>query len=240
MLRILARWSRCGVADWHCDRYAWRTIRVVPVAAQPQREWKRTVTDQVTDQVTNKVITLTDLIKSRRSIGEFTDQPVPDGLVEELLEVAVWTPNHHLTEPWRFVYIVGEGRHKHAAIRRDMAMEFSKSTNEEDKRKAGEGAYTKFMNIPAYLVVAMREDPDPEVREEDFAACSCLIQNFMLLAWERGLGTSWKTFKNDPRMRALLSLEPNEKVVGVLHLGYPAEVGSSQRKPARNRITYIR
>jgi nitroreductase len=195
------------------------------------------VTSKVTDK---KDTTLTDLIKTRRSIGAFTDQPIPEELVEELLEVAVWAPNHHLTEPWRFIYITREGRHKYAAIRRDMAMEFSKPISEEDRRKAGEGAYTKFVNIPAYLVVAMREDPDPEVREEDFAACAVLIQNFMLLAWERGLGTSWKTFKNDPRLRTLLGLEPNEKVVGVVHLGYPAEIGTSQRKPARHRITYVR
>jgi nitroreductase len=204
----------------------------VAVAAEPQREYKRAVT--------NNVSNLADLIKARRSIGVFTDQPVPNGLVEELLEVAVWAPNHHLTEPWRFVYITGEGRHKYAAIRREMAMEFSKSISEEDKRKAGEGAYAKFMSIPAYLAVAMREDPDPEIREEDFAACACLIQNFMLLAWERALGTSWKTFKNDPRLRALLGLEPNEKVVGVVHLGYPAEIGTSQRRPARSRITCVR
>lgn len=185
-------------------------------------------------------MSLADLIRSRRSIGTFLDKPLPDGLIEELLETAVWAPNHHLTEPWRFILVTGEGRLGYAAIRRDMAVQASKASDPEIRRKAGEGAFQKFAAIPAYLIVAMRQADNPETCEEDYAACCCLIQNFMLLAWERGLGTSWKTFKEHAHLRAFLGLEPDEKVVGVIHLGYPAEVRTSRRQPARNRLTYIR
>ncbi len=46
---------------------------------------------------------ITEIIRSRRSIGAFKDTPVAVGLVETLLESAVYAPNHRLTEPWRFV-----------------------------------------------------------------------------------------------------------------------------------------
>jgi nitroreductase len=35
----------------------------------------------------------------------FEERPVPQALVLELLNHAVWAPNHRLREPWRFIYI---------------------------------------------------------------------------------------------------------------------------------------
>ncbi len=183
-------------------------------------------------------MTLTEVIKGRRSVSQFLDTPVPEGLVEELLEAAVWAPNHRLTQPWRFILIAGERKRELAALRRTLAEEASKSP--EQAQVVGERAYQTIMGVPAFLVVVMTEHENPEIREEDYAACCCLIQNFLLLAWERGLGTHWKTFNNDPRQRALLGLSPNEKVVGFIHLGYPAKVPPPrERASARDRITYL-
>lgn len=182
---------------------------------------------------------LTDLIQSRRSIGAFTAQPLPDGLIESLLAAAVYAPNHRMTEPWRFIVLTGSGRDRYAQVRGAMTYDSTKG-DEDARRKAADGATAKFSAIPAMLVVAMPQSENPEIREEDYAACACLIQNFMLLAWERGIGTAWKTFKEDPRLRELLGLAANEKVVGVVNIGYPAEVGQNTRKPAHERITYVR
>jgi nitroreductase len=184
---------------------------------------------------------LTELIRSRRSIGAFTNQPIPEGLVERLLETAIYAPNHRLTEPWRFIYVTGASRDGYADIRRQMALENMTVTDPAERQKAGEGVYQKFASVPAYLVVAMVEVDNPEIREEDYAACACVISNFLLLAWECGLGTSWKTFKNDNRLRALLGLEPVEKVVGIIQLGYPAALPPpTARRPARDRLTRLR
>lgn len=99
------------------------------------------------------------------------------------------------------------------------------------------GPYRKFMAIPLYLVVAMKRHEDPEICEEDYAACACVVQNFLLLAWEKGLGTCWKTFKNDLRLRDYLELAPDEKVIGIIHVGYPAaEVQEGKRQPASDKL----
>src|SRR5665809_114474 len=41
-------------------------------------------------------------IATRRTHKAYRPEPVPDELVRELLELARWAPNHHLTNPWRF------------------------------------------------------------------------------------------------------------------------------------------
>ena len=41
-------------------------------------------------------------IRTRRTHKAFTDQPIPPNQLDQLLELASWAPNHHLSAPWRF------------------------------------------------------------------------------------------------------------------------------------------
>src|SRR6476620_2465958 len=45
---------------------------------------------------------LSELVRARRTTKVFGVEPVDRGTLEELLELARWAPNHHLTNPWRF------------------------------------------------------------------------------------------------------------------------------------------
>lgn len=47
-------------------------------------------------------------IRDRRSIRTFNRTPVSRELVFQLLNDAVWAPNHGLREPWRFVFVENE------------------------------------------------------------------------------------------------------------------------------------
>jgi nitroreductase len=178
------------------------------------------------------------LIRTRRTIGAFTAQPIPAGVVESLLEIAVFAPNHRLTEPWRFVYLTGEGVKRYAEIRRDVALAGFKG-DESARHQLAEGTYQKFAMLPAILIVINRINSNPSIAEEDYAATSCVIQNFMLLAWEQNIGSAWKTPKLFPELLAFIGVASDERMIGVIHLGYPSEAPVSQRTPAHTRITYI-
>ena len=41
-----------------------------------------------------------DVILSRRSIFDSKQEPVPNDAIEQILSYGIWTPNHHVTEPW--------------------------------------------------------------------------------------------------------------------------------------------
>src|SRR4051812_16026918 len=49
-------------------------------------------------------------IETRRSVGRVGPEVPPRALIEQIIEAAVWAPNHHLTEPWRFFVLTGEAR----------------------------------------------------------------------------------------------------------------------------------
>jgi nitroreductase len=183
---------------------------------------------------------LAQLIRERRSVHRFEQKEVCLPLIQELLDTAVWAPNHKMTQPWRFVIVHGEGRKRIAEIARR-----SSSKRERDPEKAdelGERLYAKLMSVPLFIVVLMKEDPVIATREEDHASTSCLIHNFTLLAWEQGLGLVWETYPmmHDSPFREALGIMPGERAVGSLHVGYPSQIPAPQaRIPAAQLITVI-
>lgn len=180
------------------------------------------------------------MLKERRSVHQFEDRPVPPELVLALLEAAVWAPNHRMTQPWRFVLTCGEGRKRIAR-----AMTGVRLKNERDPeriREIKDKIYKNIMSVPAFLTVVMREHPHPIVRMEDYAATCCVVHNFSLLAWEKGIGLVWETYDwlYDPDFRAALGVKEGETIVGNLHLGYPARVPPPQpRADAASRLTVV-
>ncbi|WFA22547.1 nitroreductase [Paenibacillus mucilaginosus] len=178
---------------------------------------------------------IAELIKARRTIRSFKSDPVSRSLLLELLNVAVWAPNHLNRQPWRFILFQGEGR---TTFAKAMVQTYSA----EDKEKYGRKKMEYYQAVPAHLIIVMKEDPRQKVWDEDYAAVCSLIQNFQLAAWEQGLGVVWKTnnFGYDPRFRHDVGVKAGEKIVGILHIGYPDIVPPvQQRTPAEELLTVI-
>ena len=160
-----------------------------------------------------------EVIRQRRTIREFKSDAVEQELILELMDIARWAPNHGLREPWRFIQYVGDAR---AAFTEAVIGSFSA----EEKVKYAEQRLKYYTEIPVHLIVVMKQDPRQKQWEEDFAAACSWIQSFQLAAWERGLGVVWKTnsYMYSPYFREAVGVHAGEKVVGVLHVGYPQVV----------------
>ncbi|MDD9269928.1 nitroreductase [Paenibacillus sp. GCM10023248] len=183
---------------------------------------------------------LTQLIKERRSVHQFADRPVSVELVSELLDAAVWVPNHRLTQPWRFVVIHGEGRRKLAETVRKFRQE--RESDPEKAREIGEKMWNKFMSVPMFIAVVLKVNADPAIAEEDYASASCLIHNFSLLAWEQGIGMVWESYPllKLEAFREAFGVQPDERIIASLHTGYPGKIPPVQaRIPARDRLTVM-
>jgi nitroreductase len=178
---------------------------------------------------------ISTLIKERRTVRLFQEEPVSLEMLTELLDVAVWAPNHNLREPWRFVAYVGEGKQLFS----DAVMAtFSK----DELDKYGEQRARDYRRIPLHLLIVMREDPRQKQWDEDYAAVCCLIQNFQLAAWEQGIGMVWKSnpYMYHPGFRESVGVQPGEKIVAVLHIGYPRIIPpAASRTSARELLTVV-
>jgi len=148
-----------------------------------------------------------DSIRQRRTIKQFLPQPVPRAVIQELLDLAIWAPNHRLTEPWRFYVLDGDALNKLGAIASDITVEKLTGSGVEiaAATRKGEEAAATWSAVPALLYVTTLRDENPEIDEENYGAVCCAIQNFALAAHAAGIGTSWSMVLL-PRLRHCTNL----------------------------------
>jgi nitroreductase len=162
----------------------------------------------------------TDLLLTRRSIGKVAPDALPEAAVTRLLAAAVQAPNHHLTEPWRFIVLEGSARrrvgeaHAHAYRRANPA--------------AGEDALERerqrLERAPTVVVCVLRTDQrDPVTAREDRDAVACAVQNILLAAHAEGLAAMWRTgpMVEEPDVHAALNLESGDQIVAFVYVGMP-------------------
>lgn len=178
---------------------------------------------------------LAELIRGRRTINLYLQTPVPDELVREAIDAAIWAPNHHVTEPWRF-YLLGP-----ATIARTVELERQIVTKRKGP-KAGDFKAKQWAEKPGWLVVTCRRSEDELTQREDYAACSAAIQNLLLYLWQAGVGSKWTTgpITRDPRFFELLGIDGNEEfVVGLIWYGYAKVTPTQKRRPGAELLTEL-
>jgi nitroreductase len=178
-------------------------------------------------------IDVLDAIRRRRSAVRYGEGPIARAVVEQIIEAARWAPNHHLTEPWRFVVLTGDAR---AALGEAIATEFLQNTANAKAEAEATGVRIKVMRSPVIIAVGQaRTSSDPEKDLEDYAACACATQNLLLAAHAAGLAAKWSTGKMtvSPAAKQFLGLEPDDRIVGYVYLGSTMEEApDSRRRPA--------
>jgi nitroreductase len=101
--------------------------------------------------------------------------------------------------------------------------------------------YAETMAIPVTIVVTTTAPADPELRDDDYAATMCAIQNMLLVATGLGLGTYLRTgglIRHAP-LRELLAVPDDRKIAGVLYVGYPDHIPERRRTPAAQKTRWL-
>ena len=206
------------------------------------------LTTEIRSVPTDQSYPITEAIRSRRTIFQFTPDPVPRDVLEEILEAGIWSPNHHLTEPWRFT-VIGE-KTKLILAERYSEIQIEKITSnpkaaaaadEATLAKAGEAGFKKFTSKPTIVAVSCIQDGDEQRKREDYAAACCAMLNIQLAGWERGVGMQWSTgaITLEQNTYDLLSIDSDQEyIIGFYYMGYPAEVPTPERKPLSEQVRW--
>jgi nitroreductase len=160
-----------------------------------------------------------EAIRTRRTHKAYAPEPVPRAELEQLLELARWAPNHHLTEPWHFRVIGPEAL-------------------ERLKLAAGPEAAPKLDRAPTLVVVSAELSGDPETDEEDLHATAVAAYIVLLAAHAHGFAGYWRTpgVLRTPEGREAVGLSEGERFVGLLHIGRPVQ---EMRPPERSSLDEI-
>lgn len=159
-------------------------------------------------------------IRERRSIREFTEQPVERDLLEKIICAGIWAPSGLNNQPWRFVIIQNE------VIRARLA------------------ALTSYAHIikaaPALIAVYLDQEKMYD-RVKDHQAAGACIQNMLLAAHELGLGAVWlgQILTNKDKVNEVLQLDSQHELAALLAFGYPQHRNQqSQRQPLKTFILH--
>jgi nitroreductase len=164
-----------------------------------------------------------EAIRTRRTHKAYAPDPVPREVLDELLGLAAWAPNHNLTNPWRF-RVLGP------------------NALERLKEAAGPEAAAKLDRAPTLVVASQLLSDDPVQDEEDLCAAASAVYIVLLAAHDRGLAGYWRTpgvLRTDEG-RDAVDVRGDERMIGLIHLGYPRqEKRPPERAASDDYVTYL-
>lgn len=156
-----------------------------------------------------------EAIKTRRSIRKYEKRPVPEELLEKILEAGRWAPSASNAQPWNFIVLRDEG------VRREVARV---------------STYGKFL-AEAPLGIAVVVDPQASTHPVEDGAIA--TQNMLLAAHALGLGTCWiGSYESDYEEKAkkILGIPENKRLLSLISVGFPAEPRKSAREELREIV----
>lgn len=156
-----------------------------------------------------------EAIKTRRSIRKYEKRPVPEELLEKILEAGRWAPSASNAQPWNFIVLRDEG------IRREVARV---------------STYGKFL-AEAPLGIAVVVDPQASTHPVEDGAIA--TQNMLLAAHALGLGTCWiGSYESDyeEKVKKILGIPENKRLLSLISVGFPAESRKSEREELREIV----
>jgi nitroreductase len=162
------------------------------------------------------------LLKARKSVRQYKPDPVPEDMLEQLLEAGRWAPSASNRQPWAFVVVRDE------EIRRQVAAHAAYYI----VRWAHVGEAPMLIVLCGYHGSRVYR----QFLHEDIGLAGGQI---MLQAAALGLGTCWIGGLDRAAIAAILNVPDGWEVVGLLTVGFPAQAPRpSQRKPLSDIVHY--
>ena len=185
------------------------------------------------------------LANGRRSVREFSNEPVPLAVMQELIRTASTAPSGAHKQPWTFC-LVGNTELKRKireAAEEEERANYNGRMSEEwlrDLAPFGTDEHKPFLEVAPWLVVVFKRvfeyDPDGSKHPNYYVNESVGIATGMLLlaAHHAGLATLTHTPSPMNFLSSVLGRPANERPFLLIPMGYPAvesTVPSLQRKP---------
>lgn len=148
-------------------------------------------------------------IRTRRTVREFTADPVPDRTIHRILQAARWAPSSSNTQPWHFIVVRAP------------------DTIAELGRICTQGSF--IGQAPAAIAVVMENARRPQLD------AGRALQQMELAAWSEGLGTCFVGIRGEQQdaVKTLLGIPAELELITVLPFGYRVQREQGTGTPRR-------
>jgi nitroreductase len=198
------------------------------------------------------------VIQDRRSIREWTEEPISDQDLAMILEAGRLAPSGENAQPWRFIVVkdaatrkklgalAGGGSNRRFTaefVTQQMQERFANLQDEAKKKAAFEkltsGQVSAFLaNAPLNIVVCGKKDVWDMPLDT-----SAAIENMLLMVAALGLGACWVIapcidIRDEERVKALLNIPEGFKAVSVISIGRPTRPHRPRPRMPINQLVF--
>ena len=175
--------------------------------------------------------TLETLLVWRRDVRRFRTERLPDGLIEELLNLAALSPSVGNAQPWRFVLVDDDARRQEIVDNFERANADALSDYEGEQADLYAGLkLAGLKEAPVHLAVYCDEASGmghglgrktmPEMLAYSVVGA---VTTLWLAARAHGVGLGWVSILDPDEVDKTLDVPEGWKLVGYLCMGYPVE-----------------
>lgn len=149
-----------------------------------------------------------DAVRTVLAVRSYEDKPVPEDVVQRIIDAARLTGSSMNGQPWSFIVI----------------------TERETLQQLGAMIQYGPYVAQAPLAIAV------VLERTRFAVSdgSRAIQSMVLTAWDEGIGSNWVGFMGPDEVKPVLGIPDDRDLLAIVPFGYPAQAtgkGKKRRKP---------
>ncbi|UCG71169.1 MAG: nitroreductase family protein [Thermoplasmata archaeon] len=150
---------------------------------------------------------LLEAVKARRSIRRYKPTPIPDEILQKVLSAARLAPSANNSQPWKFVVVRDE----------DLKIKLIQACNNK-----------KWIAEAPIVIVACGFPDEADAYMggymNSFAVdVAIALDHLVLTATNLGLGSCWIGRFKEEKVKNILEIPQDVKVVALIPLGYPNE-----------------
>ncbi|MFC1453236.1 nitroreductase family protein [Verrucomicrobiota bacterium] len=162
------------------------------------------------------------VVKTRRSVRRYSQDPIPDDVLRRVLEGARMAPSANNVQPWHFIVVRGEAKRRELA---ELA-----------------GGQSFVGDAPVVIVCCGKRYTDRYSWIGDnmyLVDCTIAIDHLTLTARNEGLGTCWiGAFDHDGVKRAV-QVPAGYDVIMLMPVGYSASADAFRETTSRRALEDI-
>jgi len=161
-----------------------------------------------------------EIIRRRRSIRKYKDDPIPEDVLFRVLEAARLAPSGKNLQPWKFIIV------------RDELL----------KKKLAEASIRQYFMAEAPVVIVACGFPDEcysqmgRYMKSWPVDVAIALEHLILQAEEENLGTCWIGAFEEKDVKSILGIPQEVRVLALTPIGYPVEKPPSRRRKTLGEI----
>jgi nitroreductase len=175
-------------------------------------------------------VELMEAIQGRRSIRRYKTDPVPDDMLEKVLEAVRWAPSWANTQCWEIIVVREHG------IKREVVETLS----------LGNAAREAIIQAPLLLVLIgikgragfRKGEASTDKGDWYMFDCGLATQSLCLAAHAQGLGTVIVGAFDAAKAAAILQVPQGKAVVTMTPLGFPEKIPSPPKRKEIAEFVY--